>query len=255
MTDVRDLGAARAAVATACRILAARGLVDGVLGHVSLRLSDDVLLVRCRGDDEQGLARTRPSDVWRVDLDGRPIDVPSTHRVPFELPIHTELMRRDPTVRSVVHAHPPAALLVGLAGLEPRAVFGAYNIPAMRLALDGVPVHPRPVLISRRDLAEEMIVTMGDRPVCLLRGHGITVTGTSVEAATVTAIDLDVLLRTTVELARLGARPPVLDPEDVAELPDLGSGLNERFVWQSLVAELGEGDPSVAGRVSGESGR
>lgn len=240
MTYVRDDDAAREAVAIACRILAGRGLVDGVLGHVSLRVSEDELLVRCRGEDERGLARTRASDVWRVDLDGRPIDVPSSHRVPFELPIHTEVMRRDPTVRSVVHAHPRSALLVGLAGLVPRPVFGAYNIPAMRLALDGVPLHPRPVLISRRELAEEMIATMGDRPVCVLRGHGITVTGTSIEAATVTAVDLDALLRITLDLARLGAEPQEVAPADIAELPDLGAALNERFVWQSLVAELEE---------------
>lgn len=225
-------------MATACRILAARELVDGTLGHVSLRVSASELLIRCRGEDDQGLARTRASDIWRVDLDGRPVDVPPEYRVPHELPIHTELMRRDPEVRSVVHAHPPAALLVGLAGLKPGPVFGAYNIPALRLALGGVPVHPRSILISRPELAEEMIATMGDRPICLLRGHGITVAGTSIEAATVMAVDLDVLLRITVDLARLGADPEEIEAADLADLPDLGSALNERFVWQSLAADL-----------------
>lgn len=225
-------------MATACRILAARELVDGTLGHVSLRVSASELLIRCRGEDDQGLARTRASDIWRVDLDGRPVDVPPEYRVPHELPIHTELMRRDPEVRSVVHAHPPAALLVGLAGLKPGPVFGAYNIPALRLALGGVPVHPRSILISRPEHAEEMIATMGDRPICLLRGHGITVAGTSIEAATVMAVDLDVLVRITVDLARLGADPEEIEAADLAELPDLGSALNERFVWQSLAADL-----------------
>jgi hypothetical protein len=113
-----DTPAAREKVATACRILAARGLVDGILGHVSLRVSETELLVRCRGADEPGLANSRPIDVWRVDINGRSVDVPDGYRPPNELPIHTELMRRDPMVRSVVHAHPPAALLAGLAGLN-----------------------------------------------------------------------------------------------------------------------------------------
>jgi 3,4-dihydroxyphthalate decarboxylase len=236
-----DTPEARAKVATACRILAARGLVDGILGHVSLRVSETELLVRCRGEDEPGLANSRPGDVWRVDMDGRSIDVPEGYRAPNELPIHTELMRRDPMVRAVVHAHPPAALLTGLAGLTPRPVFGAFNIPAMRLALDGIPVYPRAVLISRRELAVEMAEVMGSRPVCLLRGHGITVAASSVEGATTMAVDLDALLRVTVELARLGVEPPVLSDEDLAELPDLGPGFNERFVWQSLVRELEAG--------------
>src|SRR5436190_1184053 len=82
-----------------------------------------------------------------------------------------------------------------LAGLALRPVFGAYNIPAMRLALDGVPVFPRSVLISRPQLAAEMMAAMGEHPVVLLRGHGITVAGVSVEQATGRAVDLEELCR------------------------------------------------------------
>ena len=53
-----------------------------------------------------------------------------------------------------------------------------------------------------------MLAAMGDRRVCILRGHGITVAGESIEQATVTAIDLDELCRVTVRLAELGASPP-----------------------------------------------
>lgn len=234
----QDGASAREKVALACRILAMRGLVDGILGHVSLRVSPTELLVRCRGEDEQGLATTRASDIWRVGLDGEPIDLPDGYKPPNELPIHTELMRRDASVRAVVHAHPVSALLVGLAELEPRPVFGAYNIPALRLAQHGLPVYPRSVLISRPELAREMADAMGGRPVCLLRGHGITVSSASIEGAVTTAVDLDALLRITVELHRIGARPPSIDARDLDELPDLGAGFNERFAWQALVADL-----------------
>ncbi|UGS35319.1 class II aldolase/adducin family protein [Capillimicrobium parvum] len=231
----------RATVATACRILAAKGLVEGILGHVSARVAEDELVVRCRGEDERGLALSDPGDVWRVDLDGRPVDLPTGFSAPKELPIHTELMRARPDVGAVVHAHPPAALLCGLAQPPPRPVFGAFNIPALRLAVDGVPVYPRSVLITRRDLAAEMLDAMGDRPVCILLGHGITVAAQTVEQATVLAVNLNVLLAVSVELARLGAQPPELDARDLAELPDLGSAFNDRFVWQAMAAELEAG--------------
>jgi len=236
----------RETVALACRVLAHRGLVEGVLGHVSARVAEDELVVRCRRDEEPGLAASSAEDVWRLDLDGNPVDLPAGAAPPKELPIHAELMRARPEVGCVIHAHPRNALLVGLAGLEPRPVFGAYNIPALMIARRGVPVFGRSVLVTRADLAEELIEAMGEEPVCVMVGHGITVTGPDVEAATVLAVNLESLLRVTVELAMIGAEPPLVPAEDLAELPDLGSEFNDRFAWQALVAEL-----PTSGRVGG----
>lgn len=228
----------RRKVALSCRILAHRGLVDGILGHVSARVASSELVVRCRTAAEPGLANSSAAEVWRVGFDGEPVDLPDGASAPKELPIHAELMRRRPEVGCVIHAHPPAALLAGLAGLTPRAVFGAFNIPAMRLALEGVPVYPRPILITRADLAGELVERMGQRPVCLMVGHGITVAAGSVEQATALAVNLNALLEITVELARLQAEPPEVSAADLDELPDLGSAFNDHLVWRSLVAEL-----------------
>jgi ribulose-5-phosphate 4-epimerase/fuculose-1-phosphate aldolase len=227
----------RAEVALACRILANEGLVEGVLGHVSVRVAPDELLIRCRGPYERGVAFTTGEDIRRVDLEGNHVEDDEGWSAPKELPIHSELYRTRPEVQSVVHAHPPSALLCGLAGLRPRPVFGAYNIPAMRLALDGVPVYPRSVLITRRELADEMLGAMGSRPVCLLAGHGITVAGESLHGATVRAVDLETLLSVTASLARLGASPPELPEADLAELPDLGSAFNDELAWNALAAK------------------
>lgn len=226
-------------VSDACRVLAEQGVVDGILGHVSVRVDAEHLLVRTRGPYERGLRHTVPDDVRLVDLDGE--GELGDWRVPNELPIHTEVLRARPDVGAVVHAHPPALLLCGLAELPLRPVYGAFDIPGMRLAAEGVPVYPRSVLIRRRDLAQEMLAAMGDRPVCLLRGHGVTVTGASVEEAVVRTIALETLGRVTLELHRVGAEnvPPVSDA-DLAELPDLGAGFNTGAQWRALVADLPE---------------
>jgi ribulose-5-phosphate 4-epimerase/fuculose-1-phosphate aldolase len=236
----------RGKVATACRILGARGLVDGVLGHVSARVGADELLVRCRGPHERGMARTMPEDIRLMTLAGEPAEASEGWQPPKELPIHTRLLATRPELGAVVHAHPRAVLVAGLAGLELRPVFGAYNIPALRLALDGVPVYPRPVLISRPELADEMLAAMGSRRVCVLRGHGITVAGETVEQATVTAVNLDELCAVTLELARLGARPPELAAADRAELPDLGGAFNDLLAWDALAAEVDVEGPGTA---------
>src|SRR6266487_684418 len=231
-TDLRGL------VATACRILALEGLVEGVLGHVSARVDGSRMLLRCRGREEHGLLFTTPGDVRLVDFGGEGECGPdSGYQVPAELPIHGEILRTRSEVNAVVHAHPPAVLLCGIIGLPLRPVFGAYNIPAMRMALEGVPVYPRPVLIRRPELAAEMLEAMGDRPVCVLRGHGITVAGETVAQAVVTALNLNALATVTLELARLGRAVPEVPPEDVAELPDLGSAFNDEAVWRYHVAK------------------
>jgi ribulose-5-phosphate 4-epimerase/fuculose-1-phosphate aldolase len=241
MTVHQDGPQLRATVAAACRVLAKRGLVEGILGHVSARVGPDELVVRCRGAGERGLARTGPNEVWRLDFEGRPLDLPDGFEAPNELPIHTELMRARPQVGAVIHAHPPAALLAGLAGLTPRPVFGAYCIPALRLALDGVPVFENASLVSSRELATELSAAMGDSPVCLMRGHGIAVAAATVEQATVLAINLEALLSVTVEVARLGAEPPELTPAELESLPDLGASFNDELTWQALLAEVGDG--------------
>ncbi|WP_142395025.1 class II aldolase/adducin family protein, partial [Mycobacterium avium] len=82
----------RALVAQGCRVAAAHGLVDGILGHVSLRIDDERLLVRCRSDTDDGVAFTRPGDIRLVRFDGTagaPGELDG-YRVPNELPIHVE---------------------------------------------------------------------------------------------------------------------------------------------------------------------
>lgn len=225
-----DLDELRATIAVACRILAHAGLVSDVLGHVSVRTGPRTLLVRCRGPHELGLLHTRPADVHEVDFDGTIAD--ADYRPPQELPIHVRSLERRPDAMAVVHAHPPAVVAADLGGLAFVPLIGAYNIPAARLAADGIPVYPRGVLIRRADLADEMLDAMGDRPVCVLRGHGLTSVGASVEQAVVRAVAVDDLARMLVRVAELGAVPTPLPASDLAELPDLGSGFNEDLIWR-----------------------
>lgn len=213
-------------VALACRILARAGLASGALGHVSARTADGRVLVRCRGPEETGLLFTDPAAIQDA---AAPAD---GYAAPYELSIHTELYRARPDIGSVVHVHAPAAVLASLAGLELRPVFGAYDIPAARLALAGVPVYDRAVLISRPDLGAELVGAMAGKDVCLLRGHGIVTVGSSVQAATARALELERLAETTVSLARLGATAALLTDADRQELPDLGPAFDDGLVWR-----------------------
>ncbi|OBF39430.1 aldolase [Mycobacterium sp. ACS1612] len=224
-------------VATACRILGQQGLAADVLGHVSVRLDEDRILLRCRGPQDRGLLFTETDDVRVVDLNGHG-ELDGGYAVPNEFHIHTELFRARPDVQAVVHAHPREVMVVDLAGIGLRQVFGAYNIPASRLAHDGIPVYPRSVLVRTPELGRAVAAAVGDAKVCLLRGHGIVTVGESVEQATLRALDLVELARITTEVALLGGRPQVLTEDDRHELPDLGSTFNDLSRWRHYAGRL-----------------
>jgi ribulose-5-phosphate 4-epimerase/fuculose-1-phosphate aldolase len=218
-------------------VLAFAGLATDVLGHVSFRLGTDELLVRCRGPQDKGLLFTTPDDVHLVRFDGRN-EVPAGYAMPTELPIHVEVMRSRPEVNAVVHAHPQATVMADLAGLGLRPVIGAYNIPATRMARDGIPVYPRAVLIRRAELAVEMLAAMGRSPVCVLRGHGLVASGATIAEAVIRALNVESLARVVLGVAQAGGHPADLPDEDIAELPDLGSTLNEENLWRYHLARL-----------------
>jgi 3,4-dihydroxyphthalate decarboxylase len=222
----------RRRVAIACRILAHAGLAEDVLGHVSIRVDAQTTLVRARGPDETGLLFTTPDDVIACSIDSGAALTTDVHAPPNELPIHLACYRSDPDVGAVVHAHPPSVIAADLAGIPLVPMIGAYNIPAARLAADGIAVYPRSVLINTDELGEEMASAMDGRPVCVLRGHGVTVTGTTLEQAVARSLAVDALARMASRVASLAAEVEPIPSDDLAQLPDLGSAFNDQLIWR-----------------------
>jgi ribulose-5-phosphate 4-epimerase/fuculose-1-phosphate aldolase len=231
----------REKIALSCRILAMEGCVDGVLGHVSARINGrEEMWIRCRSQEEQGVRYTTVDAIRRVDFNGQGPSLGSGYQVPNELPIHGEIYKRRHDVGCVIHAHPSEALVCGIIELEFRPIFGAFNIPAMRMAIEGIPRFPRSYLVTRPELAAPMIAIMGEKSICLMKGHGVTVTGKTVEEATVRTLNFHALAKITLQVAQSGRTAPDIAPEDVAELPDLGSTFNDLWAWRYYVRKLAE---------------
>ncbi len=237
-----EVEALRRKVAVSCRILAMTGLVRETTGHVSARIpGTDEMWIRGRGDGESGLLFTAAEHVLRVDFDGRgaPADAPVGN--PQELPIHGEIYKARPEAGCVVHAHPPGALLCGITGVELRPIFLAYDPSASRLGVDGVPVFPRAHTLTRPEHVWPMLEAMGDKPYCLMRGHGITVYGRTVPEATVRAIKLETLARVNWHAAQRGGAPDVA-AEDLAVFAERAGARGARDpvgpVWNYYVQLL-----------------
>ena len=235
MTEV-PYAAERRQVALACRILALEGLAETTLGHVSLRVGDSLLLVRARRAGEHGVLFTTAEDIALVDTGGnlQPGEPPIA--LPSELPIHTALLAARPDCAAVVHAHPPSVVACTVADVPLRPVVGAYNIPATRLALDGIPTYRFSGLIRNAERAAGLLAAMGDRPVCLLQGHGLASAGGSLAAAVLAAIDVHVLARLTVTCWQMQRPLTEIDPDDYRDLPVFGQDYDDQL-WRFYAAK------------------
>jgi ribulose-5-phosphate 4-epimerase/fuculose-1-phosphate aldolase len=192
-------------VALSCRILAKLGLFKETTGHVSARSASRVaMLIRGRGREETGLLFTKPGDVVLSDFDGQKLDKKSVLKTPNESVIHGELYKARPAVRGIVHAHPASIVLTSMAGIELRPIFGGYDPRGMRMAIKGIPIYESSLTLHDVEHVHEMMEVMGDNDICVLRGHGVVVCGSTVEDATIKAIKLDHLATLNLQAAMLG---------------------------------------------------
>ena len=209
----------RQRIATACRIMAMEGLVHGTLGHISMRVGEDEMLIRGRGPEDCGLFFSTAEEICLYDFSGNPRESKRGYSAPVELPLHGETLRSRPDAKVVIHAHPPAVLAATLANLDFVPCFGSFSIPANQIASEGIPIYPRSVLISTREIAEDMLATMGGHRACILRGHGITVVGATLESALLSALSVNTLAQVALEIAKTGSRAVPIPPEDQALVP------------------------------------
>ncbi|MCY3780540.1 MAG: class II aldolase/adducin family protein, partial [Chloroflexi bacterium] len=116
-----------------------KGLVDGTAGNISVRLAEDRVLV-----SPSGLATgfLEPDHLIVVDLSGERVDVPTDANVALrstsESDMHLECYRQRNDIKGVVHAHPPTAVALTLAGFD----FQQCVIPEMVVLLGLVPTAP-----------------------------------------------------------------------------------------------------------------
>jgi ribulose-5-phosphate 4-epimerase/fuculose-1-phosphate aldolase len=192
-------------VALSCRILAKLGLFKETTGHVSARSAGGAaMLIRGRGKEETGLLFTKPTDVVMADFDGQRLARQGVLKTPNESVIHGELYKARPNCGGIVHAHPPSIVLTSMAGIELRPIFGGYDPRGMRMAIDGIPVYQSSLTLHKVEHVHAMMEVMGDKDVCVLRGHGVVVCGSSVEDATIKAIKLEHLATLNFQAAMLG---------------------------------------------------
>ena len=191
-----------AKLAMANRILYDQAVVDG-FGHASVRHDKSpghFLLAR---NMAPGLVRT--DDIMTFDLDGNALDAQG-RRVYSERFIHGEIYRARPDVHAVVHSHSPSVIPFAVTRQPLRPVFHMSGFLGSGTALFDIRdfAGDTDMLVSSNELGVALAGTLGARSAVLMRGHGSTVVGVSLEQAVYRAIYAEVNARLQLQAMGLG---------------------------------------------------
>jgi L-fuculose-phosphate aldolase len=195
-------------LAYSCNVLAKEGHWDNILGHVSVRLPEqDRILMKPHGF---GFEEIRPQHLIVCDLDGKKIEGKFERH--SEVFIHTEIYKARPDVNCVVHTHPPYATAFGSLRLPLRPISHEGSIFS-----DGLPLFDfTTALIRSPELGAKVAQSLGNCRAVLMKNHGSSVVGGSIEEATLYAVFLEKAAR--IQILAQSAGDPSWSSDEEARL-------------------------------------
>lgn len=185
------------------RILYDQDVVDG-FGHISVRHDSvpGVFLLSC--NRAPGLVVR--GDIDCFDLDGANVS-DSRNRPYLERFIHSEIYRARADVVAVVHSHSPSVIPFGVTGARLKPIFHMAGF------LGGGAAHydirdasgNTDLLVRNSELGKYLATALGPHSCVLMRGHGSTTVGASIEQVVYRAIYAEVNARLQSQALGLGA--------------------------------------------------
>ena len=190
----------REAIVEVGRRLYARGLISGNEGNISVRHGEGLLITPagvCKGF-------LAPESIIHADLRGH--HLAGGGRVSTETQMHTAIYARRTDVTAVVHAHPPVATAVAVAGTPLDRPLIAEAV----VTLGTVPVVPYGTP-STHELAANVAARICDAHALLLANHGALTVGDGIWRAWERMETLEQLARITLATRLLGQTNPLPD--------------------------------------------
>jgi HCOMODA/2-hydroxy-3-carboxy-muconic semialdehyde decarboxylase len=222
-------------VVIANRILYRIGVVDG-FGHVSARHDrspEHFLLAR-----NVAPALVKREDILTFDLDGNALDAEGK-RVYVERFIHGEIYRARPDVQAVVHSHSPSVIPFGVTAQMLQPVFHMSGFLGEGSSLFDIRdvAGDTNMLVSSGALGAALAASLGLRSTVLMRGHGSTVVGASVEQAVYRAYYAEVNAKLQLQARMLGEVKYLSDQE--AAKAAAANDMQLARVWELWRREIG----------------
>ena len=176
-----SLDDARYQLALANRIVAYEGVLDG-FGHVSVRHPDDpshYLLARSRSPE-----LIEPGDILEFTLDSKLL-TPGDFLPYGECVIHGEIYKARPDVTAVCHHHSTAILPFCIAGVELKPVMGLGATMGTTAPFwdSRDEFGDTPMVVTTPAQGQSLARALGSHAMVLMRRHGATVVGASLQEA------------------------------------------------------------------------
>ena len=161
---------ARAELVATGAALTRRGLVRGVEGNLSCRLSSGEFLLTPRGVDK---GRLSGRDLVRCCVGEECPDAASS-----EYAVHAAMYAADSTLGAIVHAHPAAVLALSMAGAvpDPSVLLEGQSLVG---SVATVPAWPP----GSSELAAACVDSVRLAPVLVLARHGVVAVGETLSEA------------------------------------------------------------------------
>ena len=237
---------ARVQLAACYRIFDMLGWTEMIYNHITVRLPDSVT-----GGDKQFLinpfglhySEVTASNLLRIDVQGRKLDDNPWPVNPAGFTVHSAIHEGLPGAHCVMHTHTTTGLAVACTqgGLAQNNFYSAqlHGLVAYH-DFEGITIHP--------EEAPRLLKNIGDKPVVILRNHGLLSWGATLPLAFVRLWTLQRACDIQVAQAALG--PALAVPEAVAVKTthdafqfdaQFGAGQD---VFDALVRRIDRLDPS-----------
>ena len=203
----------RAEIVRVGQLLYEKGLIVAGDGNVSTRLDENRILITPSGLCKGFMS---PDQLIIIDLDGRKVGPGTAANLELkptsETAMHLEVYKQRPDVTSVVHAHPPYAIALSIAGIS----LADCMLPEAIVFLGLTPTTPYSTPASEENARAIREVITGHDALVLQR-HGSLTVGTSPLNAFHRTETLEQIARITFMLHQLGGGQP-LPPFQVEKL-------------------------------------
>jgi ribulose-5-phosphate 4-epimerase/fuculose-1-phosphate aldolase len=215
------------------RILADHGVLDAY-GHVSARSDkrpDHFIMSRSRAP---ALVTAADLVEWNADSEAATGD---KRKGFIERYIHGEIYRARPEVIAVVHSHSPSVIPFGVTKTRLRPIYHMGSF-----LWSGTPVwdirkvrEENDLLVRDRPLGAALAGALGKCNCVLMRGHGMTVIGASVQEVVFRAIYTEMNARLQLQATQLEGPIEFLSEEEGKRSTAANAGTLERpwEVWKT----------------------